>query len=131
MSGDWKEAQDRIVKLPEDDSDTFKCYVHLLYTNTLSVIPDPLPPNYQVFQEQQDLAKLYVLVEKLQDTGTKNTCFTLYADVSRKTWRWPLVRPGRQDDKHSVRRNYVGLTNAQAYGGLLHLSRLRTIIQMN
>jgi hypothetical protein len=72
LSGDWKEAKDRVVMLPEDDSVTFRRYVYLLYTGSFIVIPDPLPENYRGTDERQNLLRLYVLAEKLQDSETEN-----------------------------------------------------------
>jgi hypothetical protein len=72
MSGDWREAKERLVKLPDDEPRTFKHYLHLLYTNDMAVIPDPLPKDYTGDEKKMVLAKLYVLAEKLQDCGTKD-----------------------------------------------------------
>lgn len=72
MSGDWKEAKDRVVNFPEDDPATLQSDVHLLYTNQLAVIPSPLPVKYDGSEETEALAKLYALAEKLQDVDTKN-----------------------------------------------------------
>jgi hypothetical protein len=85
MSGDWKEAQDRLVKLPDDNPAIFQLYVHLLYTNMLAVVPDPLPPNYTGSNEHVKLAKLYVLAEKLQDIDTKNTVLEAMLLATRQT----------------------------------------------
>jgi hypothetical protein len=61
MSGDWKEAKERLVKLPDQEPETFKRYLRLLNTNHMAVIPDPLPKNYAGDEEKMALAKLYVL----------------------------------------------------------------------
>jgi hypothetical protein len=72
MSGNWQEAKDRLVKLPEDDPAIFQLYVHLLYTNMLAVIPNPGLAKDDSMEEVSRLAKLYVLAEKLQDIETKD-----------------------------------------------------------
>jgi hypothetical protein len=69
---DWKEAIERLIKLPNDEPETFQSYLHLLYTNDIAVIPDPLPANYDGREERLSLAKLYVLAEKLLDVDVKN-----------------------------------------------------------
>lgn len=85
ITGDWKEAQDRVVKLPEDELTTFQHYVHLLYTGKLGVVPESGPAPYDGGEEKIRLAKLYVLAEKLQDVDTKNLVETLcYSAVARQ-----------------------------------------------
>jgi hypothetical protein len=54
------------------EPETFKRYLHLLYTNDMAVVPDPLPKNYAGDEEKIALAKLYVFAEKLQDCSTKD-----------------------------------------------------------
>jgi hypothetical protein len=68
LSGNWKEAEDRMVKLPEDDPMTFRRYVHLLYTNALTVQLEQVSDPYGYVH----LGRLYVLAEKIQDIKTKN-----------------------------------------------------------
>lgn len=72
VSGTWREAQDRLVNLPEDEPATFRCYLHLLYTNTLAIMSGSLPKTFHEGDEVFGLVKLYVLAEKLQDVDTKN-----------------------------------------------------------
>ena len=36
-NGEWKEAKDKVIKLPEVAEETFKIYLHWLYTGTLIV----------------------------------------------------------------------------------------------
>ncbi|KAF1946751.1 hypothetical protein EJ02DRAFT_450471 [Clathrospora elynae] len=43
-----------------------------LSTGALAVVPDPLSDKYTGSAEITSLAKLYVLIEKLQDIGAKN-----------------------------------------------------------
>ncbi|KAH7095174.1 hypothetical protein FB567DRAFT_575012 [Paraphoma chrysanthemicola] len=72
MSGDWKEAQTRIVKLPDDEPDIFKRYIHLLYTNDLVVSPATPSEEDPNSEDGSILAKLYILAEKLRDIKAKN-----------------------------------------------------------
>lgn len=74
LSSGFKEAEERIFKLPEDDPELFGTYVHLLHTNELSVIPDPPPADYRGREEKTALAELYVLAEKLQDLKSNSHC---------------------------------------------------------
>ncbi|KAJ4344990.1 hypothetical protein N0V95_006027 [Ascochyta clinopodiicola] len=77
MSGNWSEAKERIVRLPEDPPTIFHIYVDLLYTNQITVISNSASrvPTL-VYDEQNTLARLYVLVEKLQDLDAKNKTLT-------------------------------------------------------
>lgn len=70
LSGGFKEAQERVVKLPEDDPEIFGIYLHHVQTNEFSVLPDSLSLEDNGYEET--LIKLYVLAEKLQDTRFKN-----------------------------------------------------------
>ncbi|KAJ4313387.1 hypothetical protein N0V94_006971 [Neodidymelliopsis sp. IMI 364377] len=73
LNRDLTEAKERLVNLPEDDPSIFKIYVHLLYTNRIAVVSDVSQfPDKSQGRERIELAKLYVLAEKLQDPGTKD-----------------------------------------------------------
>lgn len=68
LNGTWKESEERVINLPEDDPDVFSLYVHCLYTGKLAVVSKP-----ERYQEQfTKLARLYVFAEKIQDTKCKN-----------------------------------------------------------
>ena len=73
LSGAWKEAKERLIKLPEDDSDTFELYLQVVYGLPMSIEPNPLFDEYPGRSEQEALAKLYVFAEKVQDVRAKNT----------------------------------------------------------
>jgi len=64
FNGNWKEAESRLVNLPEDDATIFSLYVQLLYTGKILTQDDD--------GEFNKLCQLYVLCEKLQDTDAKN-----------------------------------------------------------
>ena len=72
LSGGFKEAEERVVELPEDDPEIFGMYLHYVQTNELSIVPEPLPEQYTGMEEQGTLARMYVLAEKLQDVKSKN-----------------------------------------------------------
>jgi hypothetical protein len=72
LSGGFKEATERVVKLPEDDPEIFGNYLHHVLTNELCVLPDLLVLEGNGYEEKTVLIKLYVLAEKLQDTKSKN-----------------------------------------------------------
>jgi len=78
MNGNWAESDNRIVSLLEDDPHTFSIYLHMVHTNRF-----PEPTTFRdistkglfarfIKSDLVQLAKVYVLAEKLQDTATKN-----------------------------------------------------------
>jgi hypothetical protein len=79
LSGTWTEAKERLVNLPEDDPSIFQIYVHLLYTNHIAVVSDKKTPHGENgVQERLELAKLYMLADKLQDVDTKNKALATF-----------------------------------------------------
>ncbi|RFU24056.1 hypothetical protein B7463_g12285, partial [Scytalidium lignicola] len=70
MNGIWKESGQRLVRLEEDDPNTFELYLHWLYRDTLPVrIDEPGPASNS---EYLQLAKAYILGDKLQDSDFKD-----------------------------------------------------------
>ncbi|KAF2129932.1 hypothetical protein P153DRAFT_356604 [Dothidotthia symphoricarpi CBS 119687] len=91
LSGGWKEAEERIVRLPEDDTDTFILYLHYLYKSELPIEPDPVPSGYSGVEEYIKLAKLYVFAEKMQDIPCKNAIIKALVSriyMKRDSGRW-------------------------------------------
>jgi hypothetical protein len=66
LNGNWTESSERLVKLPDDKPVIFELYLQLLYTNNL---PIGVTEDGKQFSE---LARLYVLAEKVMDTKSKN-----------------------------------------------------------
>ncbi|KAF3053471.1 hypothetical protein E8E11_009436 [Didymella keratinophila] len=73
LSGPWKEADERLVRIPDNDIEVFELYLHLVYHNELACTPDPPSDTETGEEERLSLARLYVLCEKLQDIQGKNT----------------------------------------------------------
>lgn len=69
QAGNWSEVQEGIVKLPEVDPVAFALYEQLIYTNQLPSIHESKESN----EELENLAKLYVLGERIQDLAAKNS----------------------------------------------------------
>ncbi|KAI8939496.1 hypothetical protein NX059_003267 [Plenodomus lindquistii] len=86
MSGNWKEAMDRKVSLPEDDANTFRVYVHLLYTGIVAVSSEKAPAYDDGSEEFDNIARLYVLAEKLQDVKAKNAAINAML-IAKRTMR--------------------------------------------
>jgi hypothetical protein len=82
LNGPWREAEDKVVNLPEDDAETFALYLSLLYFGAMFIpgpeakaqgTEDPRAKSRRVAeQEYISLSKLYVLCDKVQDiTGVR------------------------------------------------------------
>lgn len=84
LSSSWKEAEERIVRLPEDDPDTFELYLHLVYIDEIACGPDTLDEEDLCSVQRVALAKLYVLCEKLQDTRAKNSILRALRHITFK-----------------------------------------------
>ncbi|KAF2827359.1 hypothetical protein CC86DRAFT_209933 [Ophiobolus disseminans] len=73
MNGNWAEREERLIKLPEDDPETFATYINVVYTNRVATNPSSEPKDaVMVGGELIHLCKVYVLGEKLCDIRTKN-----------------------------------------------------------
>ena len=98
LSGGFKEAKDRVVKLPEDDAEAFEVYLHYLQTNELSVLPDPMPKDYIGIEERTLPAHLYVMAEKFQDVKLKNAIIKalIVSSYTTRTWNGRCWLPSSQ-----------------------------------
>ncbi|KAI8939430.1 hypothetical protein NX059_003210 [Plenodomus lindquistii] len=84
MSAGWKEAEEKVVRLPNDDPGVVALYEQLVYTGRipifdtdaerLSIWAEGLMCGDQSLcqYEYTSLSKLYVLADKLHDIGAKN-----------------------------------------------------------
>lgn len=75
---EWKEGQQHEIRLPEDDATTFKTYAEWLYTGTVGVNIAATSETYV------ELAKLYVLGEKLIDAPFQDEVINAIVASSRK-----------------------------------------------
>lgn len=85
MQKGWKEAEDKIVKLPEDDPTAFELYEQLVYAGHVPGLDDTIMETRwdmlidvckapRVCEDEYvALCQLYVLAEKLQDLQAKNS----------------------------------------------------------
>ncbi|KAF2122116.1 hypothetical protein BDV96DRAFT_640181 [Lophiotrema nucula] len=77
MKGNWKEAEDRVVKLPKEEPAIFELYVQSLYAGHVSNQDDTSPP----FPK---LGKIFALAHMLQDTEARNTATKeIFAKIER------------------------------------------------
>ena len=85
LSGDWKEAEERHIKLRDDDVDTFTLYLDTVHGNDLFSNPDFTSPRQSPdsklraqFDRRNGLLKLWVFAEKISDVRAKNASLTAY-----------------------------------------------------
>jgi hypothetical protein len=90
LNGNWAEAIERVVNLPEDDPKAFEMYVHLLYTGTIATEQTAGTGLEKWGEECSSLATLFVLAEKLQDLETKNVTLR---DFVVTMMRYGYLRP--------------------------------------
>ncbi|KAF2122121.1 hypothetical protein BDV96DRAFT_461964, partial [Lophiotrema nucula] len=93
LNGKWEEAETRVVKLPEDDPETFRLWLNFVYTNNLATNGEDGKAYEEMSIEEAmavrgaeyiRLSKLYVLAEKLQDCAVKNAVLTAIWDLSEE-----------------------------------------------
>ncbi|KAF1950252.1 hypothetical protein CC80DRAFT_598274 [Byssothecium circinans] len=75
LNGNWKESDEKIVVLPDDDPEIFKLYLGLIFTNRVYVVKKKAEDvDYLAHSEHEygRLCELYILAEKLQDATSKN-----------------------------------------------------------
>ncbi|KAJ4348541.1 uncharacterized protein N0V89_009918 [Didymosphaeria variabile] len=107
MNGNWLESDTRTIEMSEDDPYTVGLYLQFIYVKELPHDSNE-PLMDQLEQEYKDLAKVYVLANKLQDTTTK-TCTVrrvfdlLQVNVDSEIWLAP--------DEEAVRTVYEGTYN--------------------
>ena len=83
MNGQWKEAEERLVKLPEDEPHIFSIYMEFLYT--CHFVCEHIGPKEEDY-EDKILGKLYVLAEKLMDDEAKKRVIDAFI-MKNKVWR--------------------------------------------
>jgi hypothetical protein len=95
LFGNWKEAEDRVVNLPEDDPALFADYIHVLYTGDTPGLSNPETIS-NGGESTRMLCKLCVLAEKLDDVGTKNTVIdALLCSLTKPQTDGNIYLPGR------------------------------------
>jgi hypothetical protein len=96
MCGDWKEAQTKVVNLPEDSPTAFALYEQLLYSSRIPSKVEPLEA-HDIDEEFTILSLLYVLSEKLQDVDAKRVTADALLDLcAEKGKDGKRVMPGRK-----------------------------------
>ncbi|KAI4692909.1 uncharacterized protein J4E88_001279 [Alternaria novae-zelandiae] len=81
MNGNWQEADTRTINFPDDDPGTFALYLNHLYTGQLPIATETEEELKKlttgdfitvVTKQYDNVLRVFVLGEKLQDLSTKN-----------------------------------------------------------
>ncbi|KAH7085601.1 hypothetical protein BKA63DRAFT_21189 [Paraphoma chrysanthemicola] len=77
MKGRWEESNTRVIKFPDDQYTIFALYLNFVYTGQLVTMRKSEEErsdfiSKDMWDEYDDLFRLYILAEKLQDVTTKN-----------------------------------------------------------
>jgi hypothetical protein len=82
MNGNWREAEDRFVNLPEREPKIFALWLNHAYTNQIPTKNAEVLENLRrkkikamIRQEYTDLCELYVLCEELVDRSAQHAIF--------------------------------------------------------
>lgn len=93
MKGQWKESTEKLINLPNEESEIFAIYVHWIYSRTLPTRVDE--PAAAGNEEYLKLAKAYGLADRLQDQLFKNAVIDAFLDKTStvasdgNAW-WPV-----------------------------------------
>jgi hypothetical protein len=92
LNGNWAESDTRIVKLPEDDPHIFALYLNYVFNGQLATM-GKTPEEFatlgllefykHIHHEYEEVSRLYILAEKLQDVATKNAELAATMDISQ------------------------------------------------
>ncbi|KAF2008222.1 hypothetical protein P154DRAFT_558485 [Amniculicola lignicola CBS 123094] len=93
LSEDWKEGQDKLVKLEEEDPEIFALYEYLSHHNKVPVLGSSKyrPETFEVDYRAEELltAKLYILCEFLGDVISKNLLVDAMMEGLNETFLFP------------------------------------------
>ncbi|KAJ4291018.1 hypothetical protein N0V90_010214 [Kalmusia sp. IMI 367209] len=83
MSGSWKESEDRVISLREDDPEIFGVYLQAVYKfKNGHIVIDNWDNHYSMVV----WAQVFVLAEKLMDIGTKNIVIKEFFHMRDDLW---------------------------------------------
>lgn len=86
LRGQWKEARERTINLPEDDPDVFAVYQQWLYGGLIHTCCDT---SFSCTDDEYEaLAKAYILGEKLMDDDFKDAIADAIVDKLRSLRRF-------------------------------------------
>ncbi|KAH7085653.1 hypothetical protein BKA63DRAFT_574954 [Paraphoma chrysanthemicola] len=149
MRRGWKEAEEKIVKLSDDEHKVFELYVSLIYIGTVRAFDEqrrriaPEDPGQASCDhpevcksEYESLVELYVVAEKLQDIQARNA--TVNALIAKSSIRARLPTQRRRPlhaecpfHPENVRRDIIPLSRSSSLDRLLRLVRPSTHNERN
>ncbi|GAB7335170.1 hypothetical protein MBLNU13_g07000t3 [Cladosporium sp. NU13] len=86
LRGEWKEAQERTIPLPEDDPNIFSVYQRWLYDGLIHTRPNSTPSKTD--DEYSMLVNAYILGEKIMDSNFKDSVADAIVEKLRLTHRF-------------------------------------------
>lgn len=86
LRGEWIEAQERIIPLPEDDPVIFSVYQKWLYAGLIHTRPNSIPSKTD--DEYNMLVKAYIFGEKIMDSTFKDSVADAIVEKLRFTHRF-------------------------------------------
>jgi len=86
LRGEWKEAQERTIPLPEDDPNIFSVYQQWLYVGLIQTRPNSAP--FKTDDEFRTLVKAYILGEKIMDSNFKDSIVDAIVEKLRLAHRF-------------------------------------------
>jgi len=79
INGNFKEAHDKLIRLPDCDADLFAIYVQWLYSGAIVLLDSSALEQDPIGSAQRQLLiGLYVLGDKLRDTALRNMAIDCY-----------------------------------------------------
>jgi hypothetical protein len=85
LRGDWKEAQERTIPLPEDDPSVFSVYQQWLYGGRIHTLCNTV---FKPDDEYKILVKAYILGEKIMDQDFKDSAADAIVEKLRSLRRF-------------------------------------------
>lgn len=90
ISGNFKEAKERAIELPKAEVDTFTSFLQWMYTGEVVVMePEEAAKDQRNENQNERLAKLYVLGDYLQCIGLRNATIDAIIQLQRTTGTIP------------------------------------------
>ncbi|KAF1977100.1 hypothetical protein BU23DRAFT_565248 [Bimuria novae-zelandiae CBS 107.79] len=87
MAGTWKESEDRVVPLPENDPQVFALYLQAIYNGHVEL--DDFDKHYNIIA----WASVYTLADKLIDMDIKNIVIKKFYEIRDDLWTACITAP--------------------------------------
>lgn len=88
FEGNFKEAFEQSIRLPDVDLEGFRCYIHWAYSGEVVVLdPEQATEDQQGSRQRLGLINLYIIGDRLSDTLLRNTVINKIIAITRFTKR--------------------------------------------